>query len=70
MQVPFEEMEDMASYIGCKVSKNLGSYLGVKVGVNMYRINSWREVIDKVNNKLSKWKMKTLSVGGRLTLLK
>ncbi|GJZ67605.1 RNA-directed DNA polymerase, eukaryota, reverse transcriptase zinc-binding domain protein, partial [Tanacetum coccineum] len=70
VQVPIEEVEYMASYIGCKVSKSLGSYLGVKVGVNMSRIDSWKEVIDKVNNKLSKWKVKTLSVGGRLTLLK
>ncbi|GJU41858.1 RNA-directed DNA polymerase, eukaryota [Tanacetum coccineum] len=70
VQVPIEEVEYMASYIGCKVTKSLRSYLGVKVGVNMSRIDSWKEVIDKVNNKLSKWKVKTLSVGGRLTLLK
>ncbi|GJT08766.1 hypothetical protein Tco_0843228 [Tanacetum coccineum] len=36
----------------------------------MSRIESWQEVISKVTNKLSTWKVKTLSVGGRLTLLK
>ncbi|GJU28242.1 RNA-directed DNA polymerase, eukaryota, reverse transcriptase zinc-binding domain protein, partial [Tanacetum coccineum] len=36
----------------------------------MARMNSWNEVIQKVTIKFSKWKAKSLSVGGRLTLLK
>ena len=36
----------------------------------MYQIKSWDEVMEKMVNRLSKWKMKTLSIGGRLTLLK
>ncbi|GJU75226.1 RNA-directed DNA polymerase, eukaryota, reverse transcriptase zinc-binding domain protein [Tanacetum coccineum] len=36
----------------------------------MSRVHAWNEVIDRVKNRLSKWKMKTLSIGGRLTLLK
>ncbi|GKB48218.1 RNA-directed DNA polymerase, eukaryota, reverse transcriptase zinc-binding domain protein [Tanacetum coccineum] len=44
--------------------------LGLKVGANMMRLNSWSDVVKKVSNKLSNWKAKTLSVGGRLTLLK
>ena len=36
----------------------------------MYRIKSWDEVMEKMVSRLSKWKMKTLSIGGRLTLLK
>ncbi|GJY09040.1 RNA-directed DNA polymerase, eukaryota, reverse transcriptase zinc-binding domain protein [Tanacetum coccineum] len=36
----------------------------------MSRINSWDEVISKVYLRLSKWKLKVLSIGGRLTLLK
>ncbi|GJY78909.1 RNA-directed DNA polymerase, eukaryota, reverse transcriptase zinc-binding domain protein [Tanacetum coccineum] len=35
----------------------------------MTRINSLNEVIQKVRIKLSKWKVESLSVGGRLTLL-
>nr|GEU82136.1 RNA-directed DNA polymerase, eukaryota [Tanacetum cinerariifolium] len=42
----------------------------VKIGDNMSRINSWQEVILKVSSKLSKWKAKTLSVGGKLMLIK
>nr|GFC59472.1 RNA-directed DNA polymerase, eukaryota, reverse transcriptase zinc-binding domain protein [Tanacetum cinerariifolium] len=33
-------------------------------------VKSWDEVIDKMVNRLFKWKMKTLSIRGRLTLLK
>ena len=36
----------------------------------MTRIQSWNEIFDNVFARLSKWKMKTLSIGGRLTLLK
>ncbi|GJX94865.1 hypothetical protein Tco_0349451 [Tanacetum coccineum] len=36
----------------------------------MSRIQSWNEIVDRVAARFSKWKMKTLSIGGRLTLLK
>ncbi|GKA94814.1 hypothetical protein Tco_0816852 [Tanacetum coccineum] len=36
----------------------------------MSRIKSWEEIIRKVESRLSIWKLKTLSIGGRLTLLK
>ncbi|GKA65348.1 RNA-directed DNA polymerase, eukaryota, reverse transcriptase zinc-binding domain protein [Tanacetum coccineum] len=41
-----------------------------KIGGLMSRVQSWNEVVDRVIARLSKWKMKTLSIGGRLTLLK
>nr|GEX04150.1 COP9 signalosome complex subunit 6a-like [Tanacetum cinerariifolium] len=41
-----------------------------KVGESMSRVQAWKEVVDKVKSRLSKWKMKTLAIGGRLTLLK
>nr|GEW26377.1 RNA-directed DNA polymerase, eukaryota [Tanacetum cinerariifolium] len=60
----------MAECFGCVANKFPFTYLGVKIGDNMARINSWQEVILKVSSKLSKWKAKTLSVGGKLTLIK
>nr|GFC21613.1 RNA-directed DNA polymerase, eukaryota, reverse transcriptase zinc-binding domain protein [Tanacetum cinerariifolium] len=39
-------------------------------GGNMSLVKEWDESIAKLKKKLSKWKLKTLSVGGRLTLLK
>nr|GEV68828.1 hypothetical protein [Tanacetum cinerariifolium] len=44
--------------------------LDYSLGGCMSRIKSWDEVIDKMVNQLSKWKMRTLSIEGRLTLLK
>ncbi|GJT07082.1 RNA-directed DNA polymerase, eukaryota [Tanacetum coccineum] len=45
-------------------------YLGVMVGGNMSRHKAWEDVVLKLRSRLSKWKVKTLSIGGRLTLLK
>nr|GEZ21641.1 RNA-directed DNA polymerase, eukaryota, reverse transcriptase zinc-binding domain protein [Tanacetum cinerariifolium] len=41
-----------------------------KVGENMSRKKACKVVVDKVLLLLSKWKTKTLSIGGRFTLLK
>nr|GEY34132.1 nucleotide-binding alpha-beta plait domain-containing protein [Tanacetum cinerariifolium] len=49
---------------------NRGHAPCTKVGEAMSRIQAWKEVVEKVKSQLSKWKMKTLSIGGRLTLLK
>ncbi|GJW39652.1 hypothetical protein Tco_0065497 [Tanacetum coccineum] len=36
----------------------------------MSRLNSWKDIISKLSSRLSKWKLKTLSIEGHLTLLK
>nr|GEY38854.1 hypothetical protein [Tanacetum cinerariifolium] len=68
--VPIGEITKMANIIGCEASTIPFVYLGVPVGANMSRIGSYKELIDKFKTRLSRWKVKTLSVGGRLTLLK
>ncbi|GJW21371.1 hypothetical protein Tco_0031993 [Tanacetum coccineum] len=40
------------------------------VGENMSSIRAWDETVNKLKMSLSSWKLKTLSIGGRLTLLK
>ena len=64
------EVFDMASIIGCEASSIPFVYLGVPVGANMTRTGGWKELIDKFKTRLSRWKVKTLSVGGQVTLLK
>nr|GEX93971.1 RNA-directed DNA polymerase, eukaryota, reverse transcriptase zinc-binding domain protein [Tanacetum cinerariifolium] len=59
-----------ASLIGCSILTAHFNYLGVKVGSNMSRITTWDDVISKVSSRLSKWKLKLLSIGDRLSLLK
>nr|GFB40574.1 RNA-directed DNA polymerase, eukaryota, reverse transcriptase zinc-binding domain protein [Tanacetum cinerariifolium] len=43
---------------------------GVMVGEYSSRIKAWNDVLFKLRSRLSKWKVKTLLIGGRLTLLK
>nr|GEZ33016.1 RNA-directed DNA polymerase, eukaryota [Tanacetum cinerariifolium] len=65
-----DEVETAARYIGCATFVASFSHLGVKVGGRMERINSWDDVVSKVTCRLSKWNLKTLFIGGRLTLIK
>ncbi|GJS87527.1 reverse transcriptase domain-containing protein [Tanacetum coccineum] len=68
--VPLSRVEDMASSLGCTIMENKFRYLGVMVGAGMTRHKAWDDVVLKLQSRLSKWKAKTLSIGGRLTLLK
>nr|GEX55668.1 hypothetical protein [Tanacetum cinerariifolium] len=56
--------------IGCEALEIPFKYLGIMVGSNMNRLHAWDRVIEKVTARLSKWKAKTLSIGGRFTLTK
>nr|GEW17485.1 RNA-directed DNA polymerase, eukaryota, reverse transcriptase zinc-binding domain protein [Tanacetum cinerariifolium] len=67
--VDSDKVKYVASKLECLILKTPFSYLGSKVGGSMSRVHTWNEVVDRVKNRLSKWKMKTLSIGGRLTLL-
>ncbi|GJR60403.1 RNA-directed DNA polymerase, eukaryota, reverse transcriptase zinc-binding domain protein [Tanacetum coccineum] len=64
------EVESVANLVGCSTFSSPFKYLGVIVGDNMSRLKPWEDVISKVSNRLSNWKLKTLSIGGRLTLIK
>ena len=55
-----DRVVEVANTIGCGTIKAPFSYLGSKVGGCMTRIESWKEVVDKVASRLSKWKMKTV----------
>jgi hypothetical protein len=68
--VESDKVKCAATKLGCLILKNPFSYLGTIVGGSMSRVRMWNEVVERVKNRLSKWKMKALSVGGRLTLLK
>ncbi|GJR12103.1 RNA-directed DNA polymerase, eukaryota [Tanacetum coccineum] len=65
-----EKVSRAAMKMGCCTLKTPFSYLGIKVGGMMTRLKSWDEIVAKLHSQLSKWKLKTLSIGGRLTLLK
>nr|GFB96745.1 RNA-directed DNA polymerase, eukaryota [Tanacetum cinerariifolium] len=65
-----DEVYRGAQMIGCEALKIPFKYLGIMVGSNMNRSHAWDRVIEKVMDRSSKWKAKTLSIGGRFTLTK
>ncbi|GJZ10712.1 hypothetical protein Tco_0545471 [Tanacetum coccineum] len=65
-----EEVDATATAMGCLIFTTPFVHLRVKVGGAMSRIKSCDDVVAKVSSRLSKWKLKTLSIGGRLTLIK
>ncbi|GKB32380.1 RNA-directed DNA polymerase, eukaryota, reverse transcriptase zinc-binding domain protein [Tanacetum coccineum] len=70
VNVDYSYVNQAAVKLGCQILDTPFMYLGTKVGGNMLRVQAWQEVVEKVKARLSKWKMNTLSIGGRLTLLK
>ncbi|GKF61211.1 hypothetical protein Tco_0181265, partial [Tanacetum coccineum] len=68
--IPSADTTAATTRLGCSVMKTPFKYLGVMVGGNMLMIKARDDMICKLNSRLSKWKLKTLSIGGRLTLLK
>ncbi|GKB30752.1 RNA-directed DNA polymerase, eukaryota [Tanacetum coccineum] len=68
--IPQDEVTMAANFIGCNILSTPFNYLGVKVGGVMSKSSSWEDVLAKISSRLSKWKLKTLSIGGRLTLIK
>nr|GEZ01400.1 RNA-directed DNA polymerase, eukaryota, reverse transcriptase zinc-binding domain protein [Tanacetum cinerariifolium] len=65
-----KKVKHAAAKIVCLVLKTPFNYLGSRVDNLMSRIQSWHDVTKGMHTRLSKWKLKTLSIGGRLTLLK
>ncbi|GKE17413.1 RNA-directed DNA polymerase, eukaryota, partial [Tanacetum coccineum] len=65
-----EKVDVAANVIGCNTFSSPFNYLGVKVGSSSSRSNFWDEVIAKLSSRLSKWKIKMLSIGGRFILNK
>ncbi|GJR44321.1 hypothetical protein Tco_1312424 [Tanacetum coccineum] len=68
--IPNDTVAIVASDLGCSTMTTPFKYLGVMVGENMAKVSAWDDVVRKIKSRLSKWKIKTLSIGGRLTLLK
>ncbi|XP_022040514.1 uncharacterized protein LOC110943065 [Helianthus annuus] len=65
-----DEMSQKASILDCKVGVFLFIYLGLPVGANMGLVKNWKPTVERFENQLSLWKARTLSFGGRVTLIK
>lgn len=63
-------MENMAVILQCKVGSIPFKHLGLQIGANMNLIDSWDPVVELFKKRLSRWKARNLSFGGRVTILK
>nr|GEV26569.1 RNA-directed DNA polymerase, eukaryota, reverse transcriptase zinc-binding domain protein [Tanacetum cinerariifolium] len=80
LHLSFQRVVDADMFTGIKLGNSINLshmfyaddavFIGTKVGGIMSRVDEWKEVIDKVQSRLSNWKMKALSIGGRFTLLR
>ncbi|KAG8382679.1 hypothetical protein BUALT_Bualt05G0102300 [Buddleja alternifolia] len=66
VQAARNRMVDILDF--CPTS-HLGKYLGVKVTHSRNRSENFRELIEKVQHRLSGWKAKNLNLAGRATLI-
>ncbi|CAL1399429.1 unnamed protein product [Linum trigynum] len=54
--------------LGIQSTNDLGRYLGVLVLHGRLNNNTFKYILEKMDNKLTTWKAKTLSLAGRVTL--
>lgn len=64
-----ENLEVAAGVLGCKIGSFPIPYLGMKVGGRLYGSMAWSYVLEKMKKKLKGWDVKSLSMGGRVTLI-
>nr|GEV20640.1 RNA-directed DNA polymerase, eukaryota [Tanacetum cinerariifolium] len=68
--IPHDVVALAARSTGCSTLHTPFKYLKVKLGGIMSRLSSEDDVVAKLSSRLSKWKLKPLSIGGYLTLIK
>lgn len=56
-------------FLACKIEGNKFNFLGIIIGSNPRRIRTSKSLMDNIKSRLLSWKAKTLSRGGRLTLI-
>lgn len=59
-----------AKFLSCKIEGKSFSFLGIPVDANPRRISIGDPLLGNIKDKVSFWKGRILSIGGRITLLK
>ena len=60
----------LASAFGCKVGKLPSKYLGLPLCIGLPKKCLWDTFVERTQKKLSSWKGRYLSMGGRVVLIK
>lgn len=69
INVQQDEVNIWANILGCGAGTLPFKYLGVPVGANMNLSRNWKPITDRFKSKLSTWKSRNLSFGGKITLI-
>ncbi|XP_071728405.1 uncharacterized protein [Rutidosis leptorrhynchoides] len=64
------ETENMAAWLGYVAGTFPITYMGLLLGSSIKKSKAWDPVFDKFGKRLADWKTRSLSYGGRLTLIK
>ncbi|KAE8716200.1 Phospholipid-transporting ATPase 2 [Hibiscus syriacus] len=70
INVESDILEEWATNIGCAIGSFPTEYLGLPLGARMNSEKLWDPVIANFNKKLAGWKVTSLSLAGRLVLIK
>ncbi|GJV90408.1 reverse transcriptase domain, reverse transcriptase zinc-binding domain protein [Tanacetum coccineum] len=70
ISVSASDSEVMARWMSCSMGEFPFTYLWLPIGERMSCIEAWRPVVEKFINRLANWKARSMSFGGRLTLVK
>ncbi|XP_058725920.1 uncharacterized protein LOC131597229 [Vicia villosa] len=63
-------MDIIANFLSCRREEDHFIFLGIPIGSYPRRISTWNVIFSKIKSRLLDWKVRLLSFGGRLTLLK
>ncbi|CAJ2652400.1 unnamed protein product [Trifolium pratense] len=66
VNIPESWLCEAASTLCCKVGKIPFLYLGLQIGGDPRRLVFWEQILTRLKNRLSGWKSRFLSFGGRL----
>ncbi|XP_058733030.1 uncharacterized protein LOC131604618 [Vicia villosa] len=69
VNIPEDFMEGASQFLCCCWGNIPFKFLGIPIGTNPRRCLSWKLVLESIKRKLSTWKARKLSFGGRVTLL-
>ncbi|XP_058742000.1 uncharacterized protein LOC131614435 [Vicia villosa] len=62
-------MNAALTFLSCKKGVAPFKFLGIMVGDNPRRKKVWLEVVNNIKRRLSSWKGRNISMGGRVTLI-
>ncbi|KAH9751354.1 putative ribonuclease H protein [Citrus sinensis] len=62
------EASRIGNFLGFTMTKDLGKYLGMPLLHSRVTMNTYHDIVDKVEKRLSGWNASQLSLAGRITL--